>query len=128
MNKLEYDLLEKYLAQLSFRASNAIRELQQVQSHIESFQSQISKRSFVSQSTPKLESSQLNTHKEKNVNKSPNDLIRMKEVVRMTGLSRSTLYRLQQLEEFPKAVNLGCRSVAWVRSDINDWIKEKVQQ
>ncbi|WP_319641007.1 AlpA family transcriptional regulator [Pseudoalteromonas sp. A3] len=128
MNKLEYDLLEKYLAQLSFRASNAIRELQQVKSHIESFQSQISKRSFVSQSTPKLESSQLNTHKEKNVNKSPNDLIRMKEVVRMTGLSRSTLYRLQQLEEFPKAVNLGCRSVAWVRSDINDWIREKVQQ
>ncbi|MCW1719947.1 AlpA family phage regulatory protein [Pseudoalteromonas sp. A3] len=52
----------------------------------------------------------------------------MKEVVRMTGLSRSTLYRLQQLEEFPKAVNLGCRSVAWVRSDINDWIREKVQQ
>lgn len=128
MNKLEYDLLEKYLAQLSFRASNAIRELQQVKSHIESFQSQISKRSFVSQSTPKLESSQLNTHKEKNVNKSPNDLIRMKEVVRMTGLSRSTLYRLQQLEEFPKAVNLGCRSVAWVRSDINDWIREKIQQ
>lgn len=128
MNKLEYDLLEKYLEQLSFRTNNAIRELQQVQRHVESFQSQISKRSFVSQSMPKLDSNQSNTHADKFENKNPSDLIRMKEVVQMTGLSRSTLYRLQQIEEFPKAVKLGCRSVAWVRGDINDWIRGKMQQ
>ncbi|GLX77719.1 hypothetical protein tinsulaeT_10590 [Thalassotalea insulae] len=128
MNKLEYDLLEKYLEQLSFRTNNAIHELQQVQRHLESFQSQISKRSFVSQTMPKLNSNQSNTHADKFENKNPSDLIRMKEVVQMTGLSRSSLYRLQQMEEFPKAVKLGCRSVAWVRSDINDWIREKVQQ
>lgn len=128
MNKLEYDLLEKYLEQLSFRTNNAIHELQQVQRHVESFQSQISKRSFVSQTIPKPEPNLLNTHANKFKNKNPSDLIRMKEVVQMTGLSRSTLYRLQQMEEFPKAVKLGCRSVAWVRGDISDWIREKMQQ
>ena len=118
MNKLEYDLLEKYLEQLSFRTNNAIHELQQVQRHVESFQSQISKRSFVSQTIPKPEPNLLNTHANKF--KNPSDLIRMKEVVQMTGLSRSTLYRLQQMEEFPKAVKLGGRSVAWVRRDIEN--------
>ncbi|MBQ4832981.1 AlpA family transcriptional regulator [Pseudoalteromonas sp. MMG010] len=77
---------------------------------------------------PKIDSNELNTNADKFENKNPSDLIRMKEVAQMTGLSRSTLYRLQQMEEFPKAVKLGCRFVAWVRSDINDWIREKMQQ
>lgn len=127
MNKLEYDLLEKYLEQLSLRTNNAIRELQQVQRHIESFQSQISKRAVVHQSVAKLDLHKSTSSSGNSDNKRPNDLIRMKEVVQMTGLSRSTLYRLQQLDEFPRSIKLGCRSVAWMRGDIDDWIKEKLE-
>lgn len=128
MNKLEYELLKKYLEQLSFRTNNVIKELQQVQRHVESFQSQISERLFVSQAIPKSKSNYVNIHPKKFENKSPNDLIRVKEVVQMTGLSKSTLYRLQQHEEFPKSIRLGCRSVAWLRGDIESWISTKVNQ
>ncbi|WP_335992745.1 helix-turn-helix transcriptional regulator [Pseudoalteromonas sp. CH_XMU1449-3] len=126
MNKLEYDLLEKYLEQLSFRTNNAIRELQQVQRHLESFQSHISKQSFVSQSMPKFDSLHLSTHSAQIKNKSPNDLIRIKEVIQMTGLSRSTIYKLQNIKEFPESIKLSSRSVAWLRAAVEAWIQDKI--
>ncbi len=49
----------------------------------------------------------------------------MKEVIQMTSLSRSSVYALKNINEFPQSINLGIRSVAWVRVDILNWIKEK---
>jgi predicted DNA-binding transcriptional regulator AlpA len=36
--------------------------------------------------------------------------IRLAEVRRMTGLGRSTIYRLQANQQFPQSINLGIRS------------------
>ncbi len=55
-----------------------------------------------------------------NQNNQPSDLIRIKEVMKMTGLSRSTIYLQKSRNEFPKSIHLGARSVAWVRRDIED--------
>ena len=49
-------------------------------------------------------------------------LIRLPEVLRLTGLSRSTLYRKIQSSQFPEPVRLGPRSVAWRASDVLEWI------
>ena len=49
-------------------------------------------------------------------------LIRLPEVLRLTGLSRSTLYRKIKLQQFPEPIQLGLRSVAWRASDILAWI------
>jgi prophage regulatory protein len=48
-------------------------------------------------------------------------LLRIHAVLRVTGLSRSTLYRLIADESFPRPVRLGPRAVAWRRSDIDAW-------
>jgi prophage regulatory protein len=47
--------------------------------------------------------------------------LRLPAVVRITGLSRSTLYRLIADQQFPRPVQLGPRAVAWRRQDIDAW-------
>jgi prophage regulatory protein len=48
-------------------------------------------------------------------------LLRIGSVVRVTGLGRSTIYRLVACAEFPAPVRLTGRAVAWRRSDLERW-------
>lgn len=47
--------------------------------------------------------------------------LRIGVVMRLTGLGRSTIYRLMADEEFPSPVRLTKRVVAWRRSDLERW-------
>jgi len=47
--------------------------------------------------------------------------LRIWGVTRMTGLGRSTIYRLVAQEKFPLPVRLASRAVAWRRSDVEQW-------
>lgn len=53
-------------------------------------------------------------------------LIKLKAVMDCTGLARSTLYKFIAEGRFPKPVKLGARMVAWVKSEVQTWIEEKV--
>ncbi len=55
-------------------------------------------------------------------------LIRLNEVIACTGLSRTTIYCYMADNRFPKTVSLGARSVAWVESEVQEWIAEKVAE
>lgn len=46
---------------------------------------------------------------------------RMREVLRMTALSRSTLYRRIADGTFPAPVSLGGSAKGWRRSDLEEW-------
>lgn len=52
-------------------------------------------------------------------------LIKIEEVVEMTTLSKATIYRLMKKGEFPCAVHLGAKAVAWMLSEIIEWIELK---
>lgn len=54
--------------------------------------------------------------------------LRLPEVIKRTGLSRSTIYKAINENRFPKAIKLGPKSVAWVDSDIQDWQDGKIKQ
>lgn len=60
---------------------------------------------------------------------SDNRLLRIKDVVKLTGLSKSYIYQLAKTGQFPKQISLisGGTSVAWLESEVNDWIKSRVQ-
>lgn len=51
----------------------------------------------------------------------PAMFVRMAAVVRMTGLGRSTIYRLMAEDKFPSPVRLAKRAVAWRRVDLEQW-------
>lgn len=53
-------------------------------------------------------------------------LLRLNQVIDRVGFKRSTIYELISQKKFPKPVKLGVKSVAWVESEIEDWIQEKI--
>lgn len=55
------------------------------------------------------------------VEATPVVFVRMPAVVRMTGLGRSTIYRLMAENRFPAPVRLARRAVAWRRADLDRW-------
>ncbi|WP_372880293.1 AlpA family transcriptional regulator [Psychromonas sp.] len=50
-------------------------------------------------------------------------LIRLKEVMSTTGLSRSSIYKYIGEDRFPASVSLGDRAVAWVESEVLNWME-----
>ena len=56
----------------------------------------------------------------------PISLLRMPKVTQLTGLSRSTIYRMVDRGEFPRPVPLTSRTVAWSSSEIDRWIQERL--
>ncbi len=55
-----------------------------------------------------------------------NRLIRRTEVQNKTGLGASSIYAMMKQGKFPQCMNLSERRVAWVESDVDQWIAERV--
>ena len=51
-----------------------------------------------------------------------NRLLRIKEVLEITGLSKSILYELKKRGEFPSPLRIGRRAVGWREEDIDNWL------
>lgn len=49
-------------------------------------------------------------------------ILRLNEVLAITGLSASTVWRLEKQGVFPRRVKLSMRAVGWHYSDIKDWV------
>ena len=47
--------------------------------------------------------------------------LRIAGVMRLTGLGRSTIYRLVAEDKFPSPVRLAKRAIAWRRIDLERW-------
>lgn len=55
-------------------------------------------------------------------------LIKLKEVIEKTSLGHSSIYKFIAEGSFPKQVSLGAKSVAWLESEIDDWIMDRVEE
>jgi prophage regulatory protein len=47
--------------------------------------------------------------------------LRIGVVMRLTGLGRSTIYRMMAEDSFPQPVRLKRRLIAWRRADLDQW-------
>jgi len=52
--------------------------------------------------------------------------LRRPEVERITGLGRSTLYLYIADGRFPRPIKLSERLVAWVESEVRDWMEKRI--
>ncbi|MCY9863341.1 AlpA family transcriptional regulator [Vibrio coralliirubri] len=55
-------------------------------------------------------------------------LIQIREVLMVTGLARSTIYKWMSEGCFPRSVKLNSRSVRWVENEVQEWIACKREQ
>lgn len=54
-------------------------------------------------------------------------VLRLKDVMEMSGLARSTIYKYIDAGTFPQPIPLGGRSVGWVDSEVHEWIAAKIK-
>ena len=53
-------------------------------------------------------------------------LLRFSAVRERTGLSRSTIWRLERCGAFPKHRRISANAVAWVEGEVMRWIQSKI--
>lgn len=53
-------------------------------------------------------------------------ILKMPEVIRATGLARSTIYKLISENRFPKQIKLTSFSSGWLQSEIEAWIADRI--
>jgi prophage regulatory protein len=53
--------------------------------------------------------------------------LRRPQVEARTGLPRSTIYDWMKKGSFPKPINLGKRTVAWLSADIEAWMEHQIK-
>lgn len=54
-------------------------------------------------------------------------LLRIKEVKEKTGLSKTAIYDNMNAGQFPRNISLGVRAVAWLESEVDEWIQGRCQ-
>ena len=59
--------------------------------------------------------------------KSKSQIIRLKQVKAITGLSRSTIYKFMSHKEFPKQIKLGLKSSGWLLDEVDAWIQNQIK-
>lgn len=55
-------------------------------------------------------------------------ILRLNEVMTMTGFKRSSIYKMIDEGRFPRQISLSERAVGWLASEIEDWIKARVAE
>ncbi len=55
-----------------------------------------------------------------------NYILRLPEVLKRTGLSRTTLYTLISKGEFPPNIAITQRCVGWDSQAVDDWVQRKL--
>src|SRR5690348_5241547 len=56
----------------------------------------------------------------------PTRVVRVNEVMARTGLSRTTLWRLERRGAFPDRRLLSPGTVGWIEAEVEDWIRGRV--
>ena len=54
-------------------------------------------------------------------------IISESEVIRIVGLSKSHIMRLENKNEFPRRIKLALRRVGWSLQEVRQWVEDKKQ-
>jgi len=55
-------------------------------------------------------------------------VLRLPQVIQITGLCRSMIYQLEAADRFPRRIRIGSRAVGWLHGEIQQWLAEQVMQ
>jgi prophage regulatory protein len=54
--------------------------------------------------------------------------LRLPAVLEATGLTRSSLYRMAKIGEFPQPIKIGQRASAWLESEVHGWMAKRTSR
>ncbi|HBY1836946.1 TPA: AlpA family transcriptional regulator [Klebsiella pneumoniae] len=53
--------------------------------------------------------------------------LRLRQVEDKNGFGKSWIYRQIQLQQFPPSIRLNSRHVAWLESEVDAWIHQRIR-
>jgi len=53
-------------------------------------------------------------------------ILRLPDVKKRTGLSRSSIYLKIQQGTFPRPIALGTKAVGWLEAEIQSWLEQQI--
>lgn len=53
-------------------------------------------------------------------------ILKLTEIKKDTGLSGSSIYRMAKAGTFPKPIKLGERSSGWIASEVEQWLEDRI--
>lgn len=56
------------------------------------------------------------------------DFMLSNEVTARVPYSRAHLYRLEDQNDFPKRKRIGANRIAWVRTEVEQWLAERMEE
>lgn len=60
--------------------------------------------------------------------KEATSLLRLTEVKQRIGYSKAWIYKLIAQGKFPSPVKIGSRSIAFIESEVDDWINKRIEE
>jgi prophage regulatory protein len=123
MKRTDFEMIMNELSHIKFTTEGAIKALNLNLKYIEAIEYKVKKSIENKLLIASITQPIVNHSGPKN---QPSDLIKIKEVIRMTSLSRSTIYSKMNKQSFPQSISLGYRSIAWLRKDIEDWVTQRI--
>ena len=54
--------------------------------------------------------------------------IRQDEVTKITSIPKSSIHSEVQEGKFPKPIKLSARTIAWVKSEVIEWMENKIAE
>ena len=54
-------------------------------------------------------------------------ILRLPQVRQITGLSRSSIYAMQESHHFPQSLKFGARAVGWLESEVRAWLVSRAK-
>jgi len=52
-------------------------------------------------------------------------MLKTQDVMAITGLSRTTIWRLERYDDFPKRLKLSANRVGWNDNEIHQWLMDR---
>jgi prophage regulatory protein len=53
-------------------------------------------------------------------------VLRLNEVMELTGFGKTTIYQLQRARDFPRRVKMTAQAVGWIEDEVRAWIKNRM--
>ena len=54
-------------------------------------------------------------------------ILRLAQVIDLTGLGRSMIYQMEADRRFPKRVKIGTRAVGWIEEEVKAWLIRRIE-
>lgn len=63
----------------------------------------------------------------KQTSQGPARILKIREVVHASGLSRAAVYRAAKAGTFPTPVKIGLRASGWVEAEVAAWVQNRIE-